>query len=105
MHDILTPEALAKIARWFREYRAELERFADFEWSEGTDDPDERDEYIKHIRNFNETLVLGQNAFLPEARGVVWDLRDPNNIIPLDYDSAIRTHLGVEYLSELLAGC
>lgn len=31
VRDILTPEALAGIARWFREYRAELERFADFE--------------------------------------------------------------------------
>ena len=69
------------------------------------DNPDERDEYIKHIRRFRETLVLGQDAFLPEAQGAVWDLRDPTNIVPLDYGSKIRTHLGVEYISELLASC
>ena len=32
VHNILTPAALAEITRrWFREYRVELERFADFE--------------------------------------------------------------------------
>ena len=105
VHDILTPAALAEIARWFREYRAELERVVDFKWPIGMDDPNERGEYIKHIRRFNETLVLGQDAFLPEAQGAVWDLRDPNNTVPLDYDSKIRTHLGVEYINELLASC
>ena len=104
VHDTIAPAALAEIARWFREYRAELERFADFEWPDGMDDPDERGEYIKHIRRFNKTIVLGQGAFLLEARGVVWDLRDPNNTVPLDYDSKIRTHFGVEYINELLTG-
>ena len=98
VHDILTPEALQEIARWFREYRAELERFADFEWPPGMTDPAERDEYIKHIRNFNETLVLGQDAFLPDAQGIVWDVRDANNIVPLDYGSEINTHFDVGYL-------
>ena len=69
------------------------------------DDQDERDEYIKHIRNFNETLVLGQDAFLPEAQGIVWDVRDMNNIVPLDYGKEIDTHLDVGYLGELLADC
>ena len=69
------------------------------------DDPAEREEFIKHIRQFNETLVLGQDAFLPDAQGIVWDVRDVNNIVPLDYGSAINTHFDVAYLSELLGGC
>ena len=105
IRDILTPAALREIARWFREYRAELERFADFEWPPGMDDPAEREEFIKHIRQFNETLVLGQDAFLPEAQGIVWDVRDVNNIVPLDYGSEINTHFDVAYLGELLGGC
>ena len=42
-------------------------------------------------RNSNETLVLGQNAFLPEAQGIVRDVRDLSNIAPLDYGSEIKT--------------
>ena len=49
--------------------------------------------------------MLGQGAFLPGAQGAVWDLRDPNNIVSLDYGSKIRAHLGVEYISELLSSC
>ena len=49
--------------------------------------------------------MLGQDAFLPEAQGIVWDVRDVNNIVPLDYGSEINTHFDVAYLGELLGGC
>ena len=53
VHGILTPKALHEIARWFREYRAELERFADFEWPPGMTDPAERDGHVKHMMMMN----------------------------------------------------
>ena len=45
-------------------------------------------------RKYNKVLALGQEAFLPKARGIVWDLRHVNEgiIVSLDFNKQIVTH-------------
>jgi len=43
-----------------------------------------------------KTIVIGQDGFLPEARGIVWDLRSKHPdgyFLPLDFEAPIDTHL------------
>ena len=46
-----------------RSYHEELERFANFKWPTWCVEQTERGDYIRGIRQVNEHLVLGQNAF------------------------------------------
>ena len=82
-----------------------LERFANFTWPDWCAEQTERDEYIKSVRNFTNILVLGQDAFKPEARNLVWDIRDLANIKLLDYHAKLDSHFDLDYLAELLDGC
>ena len=105
IRDILYDWAIAAIDWWLFNFHAECERFAHFEWPEWCVEQTERDEYIKSVRNFTNVLVLGQNAFKPEARGFVWDIRDLANIRLLDYHAPLSSHFDLDYLAELLDGC
>ena len=55
-------------------------------------------------RKSNKALALGQDAFLPEARGIVWDLRRLSEgiIVPLDFDTPLDSHLNLELIAEEL---
>jgi hypothetical protein len=48
-------------------------------------------------------LVLGQEAFVPEARGIVWDLRNASQgvVVPLDFTAIPYTHLNREFIIEM----
>ena len=105
IRDILYDWAIAAIDWWLFNFHAECERFAHFEWPEWCVEQTERDEYIKSVRNFTNVLVLGHNAFKPEARGAVWDIRDLANIRLLDYHAPLSSHFDLDYLAELLDDC
>lgn len=52
------------------------------------------------------TLVIGQEGFQPEARGIVWDLRglrDGGVIVPVDFRQPAESDLNSEYIAELEA--
>ena len=55
-------------------------------------------------RTSNVPLALGQDAFVPAARGIVWDLRqlEQGIIVPVDFEAPISSHLDLEYLHEQL---
>ena len=57
------------------------------------------------VRTSNQPLALGQDAFVPEARGIVWDLRwlADGVIFPVDFDEPIESHLNLELLRQLLS--
>mgnify|MGYP003920014363 FL=1 len=103
--DLLYPWAIERIDWWMRSYHEELERFANFKWPTWCVEQTERDDYIRGIRQFNEHLVLGQNAFRPRARGKIWDLRDLDNIKLLDYNTPLESHFDLQFLRELLDTC
>jgi hypothetical protein len=103
--DLLYPWAIERIDWWMRSYHEELERFANFKWPTWCVEQTERDDYIRGIRQFNEHLVLGQNAFRPRARGKIWDLRDLNDIKLLDYNTPLESHFDLQFLRELLDTC
>ena len=52
-------------------------------------------------------LVLGQSEFVPEARGLVWDLRGAARgvIVPLDFAAAPVHDLNIGRLQHLLGDC
>jgi len=52
-----------------------------------------------------EPVVFAESEVVPEGRGVVWDLRDPNNIVPLDTTAPVISDLNLPFIKMLLAGC
>lgn len=60
---------------------------------------------VRAIRKSNKALALGQDAFKPQARGIVWDLRklEEGIITPVDFEAPIESHLNLELLREELA--
>ncbi|MEM1044320.1 MAG: NADAR domain-containing protein [Bacteroidota bacterium] len=90
--DLLTASGLRLLGAWCREHAEALERA----WAGG--DGTRID--------FRKTLVLGQEYVVPEARGIVWDLRpDPDGFIhPLDFTNSPVSHLNLPYLIAELEG-
>lgn len=88
LEDLFTTEAVAKLRRWVRLAALDLKQFYE--------------KQSEAHRQFNEVLVLGQEDFKPEARGIVWDLRDAGSgvVTPVDFSQPIDTHLDLGYLSE-----
>ena len=88
--DILKPWALEKMEGWFRQALADLQRMLkDLEAG------------LETRRHFNKTCVIGQSGFHEKARGIVWDMRGAE-IVPLDFDAPICSHLDTERLGSLL---
>ena len=83
---LLTPGALEEINRWIRHSMIDLARMQMYGEKAG--------------RKYNKVLALGQDAFVPAARGVVWDLRkvDEGIIVPLDFAKQIDTHWNLDYI-------
>ena len=50
-------------------------------------------------RKYNTVLARGQDAFLHEARDIIWDLRQVNAgiIAPLDFNRQIETHCDLDF--------
>ena len=70
---ILFGWAIEKIEYWLHcGFATDFARNAFFRFPDGLD-ASEQKEYLKKWRHFRTPLILGQNAFLPEARDVVWD--------------------------------
>ena len=105
--DILHQWAIDEIEAWFRGWAADMARNVDFdvEMVAGLG-PDEREDFLKRWRKWRTPLCLGQDAFLDDAQGIVWDVRARTKdgyYVPLDYDAARCTHLGLEYLRTFFA--
>ena len=83
-----------------RNYHAELERVSSFQWPDWCTEQTERDAYIRGIRQFTTVLALGQRAFRPKAKNLVWDIRDLNNTCLLDFDAPITARFDVAYLHD-----
>ena len=83
---LLTHEAICQINQWIQRSMIDLARMQRLGEQAG--------------RKYNKVLALGQDAFLPEARGIVWDLRRVNEgvIVPLDFRRKIDTHWDLEYI-------
>ena len=59
------------------------------------------EEILAHLLALRpEPVALGQSCMVPEARGIVWDLRGERPE-PLDFSRPISTHLNLDYLREL----
>ena len=89
--DLLTEWAIRRINKWMTtqlEFLIEIEQVG-----------------AAAIRRSNEPLALGQDAFKPQARGIVWDLRRMAEgiIVPVDFDEPVSSHLDLNYLAEALA--
>ena len=58
------------------------------------------------VRTSNRPLALGQDCFKPQARGIIWDLRqmDEGIIKPVDLQAPIKSHLNLELLCKELFG-
>jgi hypothetical protein len=50
-------------------------------------------------------LILGESSMVEEARGTVWDLRDPDNIKPLDSRAEIKSDFNLHFLDVLMSSC
>jgi hypothetical protein len=85
---LLLPHAIKKIKRWIQLAVEDLKRMHALGRAAG--------------RRHNAVEALGQDCFVPEARGVIWDLRrlDEGIITPLDFEQPIDTHLSLAYLKK-----
>ena len=103
---ILFPSAIELIADWVQNYIAEYLEMPNFCFPDDVASPLQKMEYLKERGRSCEPLILGQEAFLPAARDIVWDLRRKVNgyYVPLDYDQPIETHLDLAFLKEFLKG-
>ena len=89
--DLLFPWAVAKISNWIMLQLQFLQDISSFG--------------AKAVRQSNKPLALGQDAFQPVARGIVWDLRRLSEgvIVPVDFTTPIESHLNLQLLREELA--
>jgi hypothetical protein len=90
--DILLPNALAALQSWLSANAKDIEWMRSHE--EGADRPFKP-----------PPLILGQSSMVEQARGVVWDLRVPNDIKPLDPSSPITSDLNIPFLKVLMTSC
>ncbi len=92
--DLLEPAAHARLTQWLR---ANVQDIQDM-LSNGS---------ASKRPHKPKPLVLSQSDFVPEARGLVWDLRGASQgiIVPLDFLAAPRHDLNVEQLQHLLRDC
>jgi len=89
IHDLLLPVVFEKlIPDWIRGQLQDIKRYK----REGSN--------AKRVQN--QILAIGQEMFLPQARGKVWDLRGPT-IELLDYTEPTTTHLDLDLLKNELA--
>lgn len=79
--DLLYPWALQAIEDWMQAQLVDLHAYA----ASGGTAP----------RTHNKVLALSQSAFLPPARGIIWDLRG-DVPTPLDFAAPINTHLNLD---------
>ena len=105
LRDLLYDWAIEQIEWWLSNYHAEMERFSTFKWPDWCTEQTERDEYIKSVRQFTTVLALGQSAFRPRAKNLIWDVRDLGNIRLLDFGAPLQTHFDVAFLHDFLDGC
>lgn len=57
------------------------------------------EELPPRLRRGLTTTVIGQDGFVPEARGIIWDLRSRHpegHFLPLDFTAPIATHLNTD---------
>ena len=92
--ELLLPAAFDKLVAWLRGNAADVADMA--REVDGAPRP-----------NKQKPLVLGQGDFVPDARGIVWDLRRAAEgiIVPLDFEAAPAHDLNVGQLVELLHDC
>jgi hypothetical protein len=91
LEDLLTAESIQLIEDWMLTQLAFLEEIKVM----GS----------KAQRRSNTPLALGQDCFVAEARGIVWDLRRLSEgiIVPVDFAAPILSHLNKDLLSQLLS--
>jgi len=92
--DLLSAEAFDKLCGWLRQNVRDVDSMKSATERQG--------------RPFKpHPLVLGQGDFVPEARGIIWDLRRAAEevIVPLDFLQPVQSGLNVELLEELLREC
>ena len=104
-HIFPAPNTRARIERWLKKAMHDIVNYHKYGRDAG--------------RSFNEVLAIGQDEFHPDARGVVWDLREADKgiIKPLSFnptgnqpvvfdwvdangDHSVSTHLNLLYLAE-----
>jgi hypothetical protein len=90
--DLLTAEALELIRLWVAQQLMFLK--------------DILENGAAAVRTSNKPLALGQDCFVPAARGVVWDLRrlDQGIIEPVDFQAPISSHLNLDLFRAELEG-
>jgi site-specific DNA-cytosine methylase len=87
--DLLSADAVASIVEWAKRQCKVLVQIR-----EGREAKD---------RKGLVPLILGQEAFVPEARGIVWDLRNAAQgvVVPLDFTAIPYSHLDRDFISEM----
>ena len=104
IRQILTEDALLEISAWLTFWVDCFARNGDFDMPPHLA-ADEKDEYLRRWRKMRRPLILGQSYFVPEARGIIWDMRKRNGAgfyEPLDFAATLKTHLDLGYLREFL---
>ena len=74
LRDLLFPWAFDAVTVWLEKQRADLLSYLR--------DP-------TSPRRLSHTLAIGQDGFVPDARGIVWDLRQEGVAEPLDFQAAV----------------
>jgi hypothetical protein len=89
---ILTKEALLRIQAWVKEQLRYLNNIQ----AQGS----------KAHRVSNTPCALGQDCFVPAARGIIWDLRRLSEgiITPVDFGAPTSSHLNQALIAELMLG-
>ena len=91
---LLTPLAWTRAQKWFEGNARDLE------WM--------REHGAGAARPYKQQpLALAQSDMVPEARGIVWDLRraDDGIIEPWDFTAPIKSDLNLDFLKVLLSSC
>lgn len=83
--DLLLPEALEKMTRWFAQAKEDLDCLEQL--------GPECDRKQKP-----QILAIGQEEFQWCARGIVWDCRAADSCTPLDYTAPTSSKLDLDYL-------
>ena len=90
--DLMTPSALERLKSWLSSNLQDIE--------------DMRTNGTSSARQFKpHPLILSESDMVPEARGVIWDLRNPESIVPLDYSTKLSSDLHLDFLRVLMSSC
>jgi hypothetical protein len=88
----MTASAWCRLQTWLADYVRDIEAM--------------RAEGMASSRQFKpQPLILDESDTVPEARGIIWDLRNPKNIVPIDCDSPIASDLHLDFLKVLMTSC